>query len=84
MKFYRDNNNWYFYDKIRDINLSAIYSQYSFITFFTNGKRHNNKNAASIGNTGFKEFSLNGKLYGNQNDFTKKSWRKFVKLKCFL
>ena len=82
MKFYRDNNNWYFYDKIRDINLSAIYSQYSFITFVTNGKRHNSKNAAYIEINDSKIFYLNGKYYGD--NFTKQSWRRFVKLKAFL
>ncbi len=28
--------------------------------------------------------SYNGKYYGDQNDFTKKSWRKFVKIQAFL
>ncbi len=83
MKFYRDKYNWYFYDKIRDNELSAIYTQYSFIAFIKDGKYSNDKNAAYI-EIGYKDFSLNGKLYGDEKDFTKKSWRKFVKLQAFL
>jgi hypothetical protein len=44
----------------------------------------NNKNAAIIYCSSYKEFSLNDKKYGNENTFTKQSWRRFVKLQAFL
>lgn len=55
-----------------------------FILFFKNGNFHNNKNAAFIENTGYKEFHLNDQYYGNNTNFTKSSWRKFIKLQTFL
>ncbi len=66
-----------------------FFKSYSnIIIFFKNGKYHNNKNFAHISNTEVKEFYSNGKLYGkvygDQIDFDKKSWRKFVKLQVFL
>jgi hypothetical protein len=45
---------------------------------------HNYKNTAYSDNYGYKEFFLNGKAYGNQNHFTKETWRRFCKLKAFL
>ncbi len=33
---------------------------------------------------GDKEFVLNGICYGCEDDFTKQTWRRFVKLKAFL
>ncbi len=84
MKFYRDKINIYYKDKIKQNKLSAIYTQYSFVLFFENGKWFNNKNAAYIRYDGYKIFNLNDTFYGFQNDFTKESWRKFCKLKVFL
>ena len=88
MKFYRDNFSWIYWDKIQNNKLSALYCYSNIIIFFKNGKYHNNKNFAHISNTEVKEFYLNGKLYGKvygtQNDFTKESWRKFVKSQVFL
>lgn len=52
--------------------------------FFKDGMYHNNKNAAIIYYSGYKEFYLNNKHYGNQNKFTKHLWRKFSKLQAFL
>ena len=52
--------------------------------FYKNGKFNNSKNASYIGPLpGNKEFFLNGTIYGNGNDFTKKSWRRFVKIQVF-
>jgi hypothetical protein len=84
MKFYRDkhNNANYYWNKIIKYKLTAIYQDF-FILFFKNGKRHNTKNAAYY----FiieKNFWLNDKRYGFETKFTKKSWRKFAKLQCFL
>jgi hypothetical protein len=85
MKFYRDKNNLYNYlYEIIDNNLSAIrQDKYRVIYFFKNGKIHNTKNAAYIEINGYKQFFINDHCYG-YNDFTKKSWRRFVKLKAFL
>ncbi len=84
MKFYRDKFNWNFLNKIEHSELTSIYQSYSnSIQFFKNGKVHNNKNAAYIADTGYKAFYLKNKIYGINNKFSKKSWRKFVKLQVF-
>jgi hypothetical protein len=83
MKFYI-NYNW---SKIRPNKLTVIYSVNKYIWFFKEGKYHNNKNASYINYNGCKQFCLNDIFYGNQNDFTKKSWCKFardLKLRAFL
>jgi hypothetical protein len=80
MKFYRDIN----WNKIINNKLTAIYLDYN-IYFYKDGKIHNSKNVAYIRyDNRYKEFYLNGKLYGNQDTFTKESWRRFVKLQVFL
>ena len=84
MKFYRDNFSWKYLDKIENNKLTAIYCKNFIISFLKNGKYHNTKNVASISNTGVKQFYLNNKFYGSKYDFTKKSWRRFVKLQAFL
>jgi hypothetical protein len=80
MKFYRYFN----YNKGRVNKLTAIYSDNNYAIFCKNGKYYNTKNAAYIHNSAYKEFWLNDKYYGNQNDFTKESWRRFTKLQAFL
>jgi hypothetical protein len=83
MKFYKSNSYYGPYlDKILYNKLNAIYSYYS-VLFFKNGKEYNDKNAAYISNK-IKQFNLNDKFYGTEKDFTKQSWRKFVKLRTFL
>jgi hypothetical protein len=90
MKFYKNNkkNNYKTY----------ITQNLSEIIFTKEEMWHNEKDASYIGHTtqlwdsdkgklvehSFKLFYLNGKFYGNENDFTKKSWRRFVKMKVFL
>lgn len=72
MKFYRENNNYSYYNKIIQSKLSAvIYSIYRSIIFFKNGKYNNTKNIAFINIYRHKQFYLNNKYYGNQKDFTK-------------
>jgi hypothetical protein len=86
MKFYLDTKyDTYYYDYIFAIsnNITAIYSNSKIIFFYKNGKFHNTKNAAYIYNRR-KSFRFNNTWYGNQNDFTKESWRRFVKLQVFL
>ena len=80
MKFYRES----YWNKIRINNLDAIYHDYYNIIFYKNGIISNSKNAAFIEINEYKEFILNDKYYGNQDDFTKESWRRFTKLKAFL
>jgi hypothetical protein len=93
MKFYKDKiRTYYYFDntkfffKIIENKLSAIYC-FDDVRFFKNGQLHNSKNASYFGYNelnGFKQFLLNGKHYGRNNNFTKSSWRKFTKLKAFL
>mgnify|MGYP007069468954 CR=1 FL=1 len=88
MKFYVDDKNYIsYYNEISNNKLTAIYhykSKNSYVQFFKNGMYHNPKNADYINNKGFKDFSLNNKFYGYDKDFTKQSWRRFVKMKVFL
>ena len=88
MKFYTDKFNKGYSNKIICNKLTAIYYYKTrYINFYKNGVLHNIKNASYIGYTGhigYKEFRLNGKYCGCEYDFTKKSWRRFVKLQAFI
>ena len=84
MKFYKDKNNWYYWVKIKNNKQTIIYCDNYILIFFKNGKIHNYKNAAYIGLDGYKEFCLENEEYGDEEKFTKESWRKFVKLQAFL
>jgi hypothetical protein len=86
MKFYRDKFNIFYLHKIINNNLTAIlfYDFTKSTQFFKNGKKHNSKKAAYISTYGTKQFYLNDKYYGHQDNFIKKTWRKFVKLQTFL
>jgi hypothetical protein len=85
MKFYVDEYNFTYHSKIIAYRLTAIrYTKYFCCYFYKNGNFHNNKNAAFIYYSGVKYFYLNEKGYGDHNNFTKKSWRKFVKLITFI
>ncbi len=84
MKFYIDNKDYFYSNKISINKLTAVYGYLYYIYFFKNGKRHNTKNTAYIRYNGYKEYWLNNKRYGTINHFTKQSWRKFVKLQAFL
>ena len=86
MKFYRDKSEsdlcW---NKILDDKLTCILlDSYEVITFYKSGELNNTKNASYNNNSGHKVFYLNDEYYGDLNDFTKKSWRRFVKLQAFL
>jgi hypothetical protein len=87
MKFYININSWTwnYLNKIINNKLTAIFSnKSSYVEFFKNGVLHNTKNAAIIYNSKYKDFISNNKRYGCENDFTKHSWRKFIKLQVFL
>lgn len=85
MKFYVEKEISSYYLKIKKNKLNAIYGCCFIVWFFKNGKEHNFKNASFFDKRNkYKEFCLNDKIYGDQNDFTKQSWRRFVKLKAFL
>jgi hypothetical protein len=89
MKFYVDQSKVFYLYKIISEELTAIYINLLIlrIQFFKSGLINNEKNAAITSNvTGyiFKQFWLNNILYGYENDFTKESWRRFVKMKVFL
>ncbi len=85
MKFYNYNKKYISYwDKIKDNKLDAIIYFSKSIWFYKNGEEHNTKNASYIKPDGYKEFCLNNNYYGDNNKFTKFSWRRFVKLQAFL
>jgi hypothetical protein len=90
MKFYKRKDDYNYWAKILKYELNAIFyepnetNKFSFIQYFKNGKYHNNKSADYIHSNGSKYFSLNNKYYGDQTNFTKESWRRFVKLQAFL
>jgi hypothetical protein len=85
MRFYKYNQLGNYLNIISYYKLNAIYSyQSGAVAFFKNAKAHSYKNASYIRRDGYKEFWLNGNFNGNHNEFTKKSWRKFVKLQLFL
>lgn len=84
MKFYKEKNNTMYWCEIINYKLNAIYCNDFAIRFYKNGERHNTKNASFIRRDGFKIFNLNDKFYGYKYNFTKSSWRKFVKLQAFL
>lgn len=85
MKFYKeDRDRFNFCNKIRINKLNAICCDFFYCEFYKNGQIHNSKNAAYINYSGYKIFYLNNKLYGYSGDYTKQSWRKFIKLQFFL
>ena len=83
MKFYRVTN-YIYWSRFINSKLNAICCSNYYTRFFKNGKLHNSKNASNIDYYGYKQFYLNGNFYGDKYNFTKKSWRKFVKLQVFL
>jgi hypothetical protein len=91
MKFYRDKNSssHYFYlVKAENNNLNAIcIDSANIVRFLINRKRHNTKNASFYEfyeDKIYKIFYLNDEAYGNENEYDKQSWRKFVKLQVFI
>jgi hypothetical protein len=84
MKFYRETYRTNYLDLIIKNKLNAIYYHIFSVRFFKNGRIYNYKNAAVNWDDGYAEFYLNSKCYGNNTYFTKKSWRRFVKLQAFL
>ena len=87
MKFYISINSStcdYLNKIINNILTAIISNKSSYVEFFKNGVLHNIKNAAIIYNNQYKNFISNNKRYGSEKDFTKESWRKFVKLQVFL
>ena len=85
MKFYKYSQLGNYLNIIFYYKLNAIYFYDSgAVAFFKNGIAHSYKNAAYIRRDGYKEFWLNSIFYGDQIDFDKKSWRKFVKLQFFI
>ncbi len=86
MKFYKEKNSYSFcfYDYIVLNKLNSIYISTERVIFFKNGNYHNNNSSSYILSDGYKNFHLNGEYYGNESHFTKKTWRKFCKLKVFL
>ncbi len=83
MKFYKINYISNLDDKITAIFNTLNINSLHCVRFIKNGKHHNPKNAAYISKYGSKQFCLNNMSYGCKNDFTKETWRRFVKLQVF-
>jgi len=83
MKFYKYKYGFGYFNKIMVNKFNAIYSDRDVIAFYRNGKLHNTKNASYILFKN-KSFCLNANHYGYECDFTKESWRRFVKMQVFL
>jgi tetratricopeptide (TPR) repeat protein len=63
---------------------ARIENIYEILKYYrVNSKYNNAKNAAYVYD-GYKEFYLNDKCCGIDDDFTKGSWRRFVKIQAFL
>ena len=85
MKFYKYKYDFDYWNKIINKKLTCVYSNYNYVRFYKNGIKHNIKNFALFDiNNKYKEFFLNGISYGDKYNFTKQSWRRFVKLKAFI
>jgi hypothetical protein len=85
MKFYKEKRySFFIWNKIKNNKLTCIYHDDICLFFYKNGKRHNSKNASYIEFNIRKVFRLYDKMYGYEDDFTKESWRRFVKLQAFL
>jgi hypothetical protein len=85
MKFYNDkySNISYYWNKIMTFEIEGIINSVGITWIFKNGVLNNTKNA-SVSDGKNKSFYLNGRFYGYGLDFTKQSWRRFVKLQAFL
>jgi hypothetical protein len=83
MKFYIDKHHNIYWSKFNYKKITAIFNLKYNVLFYKNGFWHNVKNAACSNNEK-KSFWLNGNHYGYEFNFTKESWRKFVKLQAFL
>jgi hypothetical protein len=82
MKFYREKTiDAYYWGKILFNKIEAIYNSCNIIWILKNGVLHNTKNASNY-NGKNKSFYLNGKCYGD--NFTKESWRRFIKMQVFI
>ncbi len=84
MKFYKYKYDFDYWNKIINKKLTCVYSNYSYVRFYKNGKKHNIKNCALFDfNNKYKQFFLNGINFSNEKRFTKQSWRRFAKLQIF-
>jgi hypothetical protein len=92
MKFYLDHFKSLLLSKIKGNKLNAVHINLftKQVQFFKSGLINNGKNAAILFEIEYgykyrdKFFYLNDKYYGDNEDFTKHSWRRFCKLKAFL
>ena len=79
MKFYKIKLSYI------EKNINCILQYEAYVVFVKNNKWHNNKNAAFVWKNKTKHFYFEDIIY--DNNFNKKSWRKFakyLKLKAFL
>lgn len=84
MKFYKKTSQALLNETFFNEKITNICSTYYSVEFCKNDMYHNTKNAAYVHNSCYKEFYLNGEFYGTEKYFTKKSWRKFVKMQAFI
>lgn len=81
MKFYKSNKQSNYIRDIFSNNITAIFQGITgFVYFYKQGVPHNSKNAATYYNKAV-YYSYNGENFGQ--NFTKKTWRSFVKTLIF-
>ena len=64
-------------------NYDIIIDNYGTKRYYLNDQLHRENGPAIECPSGNKLWYLNGKCYGFKNDFTNKSWKKFVKTLIF-
>ena len=81
MKFYKSNKQRVYIDQIFSNDLTAVFQgAVGFVYFYKKGVPHNSKNAATYYRKAA-YYSYNGNNFGQ--NFTNKSWIKFVKTLIF-
>ena len=77
-------NKWYYANKVlhRDGGPAIEYVS-GYKAWYKNGKRHREDGPAVEYAEGSKFWYLNDKIYGENNDFTIKSWKAVVKTLIF-
>ena len=84
LKVYRFCTEWYFDNKLHREKRPAIEWFDGRKDWYKNGKYHREDGPTIEFIDGRKEWWLNDKCYGYNNDFKKKSWKKFVSTLVFI
>ena len=74
---------YYLNDKLHRVDGPALEFNNGYKAWYKNGLRHREDGPAIENPEGFKMWYLNDICYGINNDFTTKSWKRFVKTMIF-